>query len=246
MPKRRLFRRRENGEWIKQNAYAAVTLLSIAGGAVAWAALFDRERPQAVNAPADLVAEATPTAVTAHEPLPARANESSTAAETTLPLSTANATMPAAATVTKPAHASTGAAPRAAGVMREANRARTRQWSINAKSRALAPSSRHLRLSLAATAVERDHTRVRLLRVSASHRTHASITRARVSAHDDALDRAYSASPVAAKASTQESMLPLRIAQSSSTADIEPAVAPAACTHLFHAFGATRRIPSDC
>ena len=241
MANRRLFRRRENREWIKRNAYAGVTLLALAGGAVAWAALVGAERPQSAHAPPDLVAEAP--ALTAQETLPVPANETAAIpAATPLPATT-DARVPAAAVEMKPAQASPGPAARATGARREAGRATPRQWSVNAKLRALAPASRRGRWSLVARG--RDHARLLLL-VRATQRTQAAFTRTRVRAHDDPLDRAYRPNPDIATAPAKEPLPPQRIALSSATDDSAPAVAPAACTRLVRAFGATRRIPSDC
>ena len=207
-PKRRLFRRRENGEWIKANTYVGVTLLALVGGAVGWMTLFNEDRPQSRHGPADLAAESTPAAVTAPEPLPAPANERSVAADATLLPSTVDATVPVTAAETRPlpsttyttapvsaetkrSTASTRAAPRAAGGTLEAGGRRMRQWSVNSKSRPVARTSSRVRASSVAAAAGSRHAHVRWARASAKHQMHASVTRARARAHEDYLDRAY-------------------------------------------------------
>jgi len=55
MAKRRLFRRRTNGEWFRENAYIGVAVLALVCGAVGWTAMFDGQGSQSEFATAELL-----------------------------------------------------------------------------------------------------------------------------------------------------------------------------------------------
>ena len=251
MATRRLFRRRTTGLWIRENAYAGVVLLALAGGAVGWMSLSGEPRPQSGHAPADLVAGVMPALVAASEPLTAPAKEPAVAPDGTPRASTTDRTVPLRAAKTSLLSASTGPAsigpaPRAAGGRLEAGRGRLPRWGVNSKSHAVKPTSRRVHSASAAAFVGRHHARVRWLRVSAGHRTQASSRRARAKVDEDLLDRPYDEGPHNGKPLGEAAWPPVQDAESSSGEKIEPASSTAACTRVVHMFGGMRRIPSKC
>jgi hypothetical protein len=243
MPKRRLFRRRENGEWLRENTYVVVTLLALAGGAVAWAALFD-EKPRPGPAPAQVAAIATSTAATVEEPTPpADDNVAPVEPPSAPPASDATT----AATASEPQPSPVVIAPtqhRAAPDVR--GREMPRHASTASKSRRFARPSRGARFALASTIIDRDLPSARRQHRIERRQGQQPAMQARSKAIDDPLDRPYSVSASTTIASNEAAPSPVLEARASTSNEPDPQPRQAACTRAFHAFGAMRRVPTDC
>jgi hypothetical protein len=220
-PKRRLFRRRTTSEWIKDYAYAGVTLLALAGGAVAWGALFNDERPQPgyrFAAPPEPVAVAS-----AQSPL----------TPVIVPSPAAEPSPPPTSDVTAPASAKEPAAATHKPVQKP-------RLSFSSKSPAVARPSRRV-LASSVGASRRDHKPTRLARVHAKPQTYASATPVDERAYEELIDHAsvLSAQAPAPRAPQQEAVsLPApKIERESRSED---------CSRLSHTFGGMRSVRSEC
>jgi hypothetical protein len=218
-PKRRLFRRRATSEWVRDYAYTGVTLLALAGGAVAWAALFNDERPQSgyrFAAPPEPA-----TVASAQSPL-TPVIEPSTAAEPS---------PPPASDVTAPATAIEPAV---------GTRKPVKQRHANLKSPVVArPSHRVLASSVGAT--RRDHKPTRSSRAHAKPQTYASATPADERAYEAPIDRA---SVLSAQTPAPQTLQPE--AGSLPAPKMENGSRSEDCSRLSHTFGGMRSVRSDC
>jgi hypothetical protein len=149
----------------------------------------------------------------------------------------------------RPTLRSRSASTRLASIPRDTSQARSRHRSLMTKSHALAQAPQRVRLALASSTADRDQPRSRWLRLSMKRRAHAPTTHAAARPHADPLDlpyqpRLYAANtPYDAPAGLPP---PAQESRPSPSDDHEPSAKPAACTRSFHAFGAIRRIPTDC
>ena len=218
-PKRRLFRRRATSEWIKDYAYAGVTLLALAGGAVAWGALFNDERPPSG---VQFTARPEPAAVAMAQPTLTPEADSSAAPTTSSPPSMSDTMSPP--TAAEPATAA---------------HQPVRQRRGSSKSPAVARLARRT-LASSAGAPRREHAPTRSPRTSAAHETFASATPSDAGAYEQPVDRAYVPSAPAETRPQQQDVVALpaqKIERASSSED---------CSRLSHTFGGMRSVRSEC
>ena len=165
-PRRRLFRRRESWEWIKQNAYAGVAVLALLIGAGGWIAMFEERRPPSQQAPRAI---ADGRAAIAEEPPRAETETGSPGAD-------------------KVQSSAPTAMPPFIRSVQQAENARVHKFEMP-KSRLVARSAHSTRMSTAATGMRR-HPRV--AHGTVRHRGHAPRSHGRSKAHEDKSEAVYS------------------------------------------------------
>lgn len=271
MSRRRVFRRRSNGEWtwLKENAHLAVLFVACVLGLVGWAALFDGSSSQAEYATAELLAgsepydsstvaddDATdaesspadnvlPSAVTA----PSTSVDATPATEAPAPpiVTRTPAPVPSAppATALKPieppavveaAPAPVHAAPTAVSPAREAAPRRAAQRAARSARTRYAFIDRSAGKRRAA--VRRSHARVRAREQVVALATPAPSPE---SSYDDELDRPYVPPATNERPHTRVAKIDPAWQE-----EIEHGMKEMECTRSTRAFGASRRVPTDC